>query len=139
MKNLQKELLSISKSVSNLSTRLEKLAHELMGAGVKKETAKKAKAPTKKKKAKTKTAVRKAPAKKAAPQKKPDSKETAGGTGILDTIYGIISRSRKGVSVAQLREKTDFEVRQVNNAIYKLKQKGKIEAISRGVYGKKKG
>lgn len=76
---------------------------------------------------------------KAVLKKTPAKKIAASGTGILDNVYGIISRSRKGVTVAQLRQKTDFETRQVNNAIYKLKQKGKIEAISRGVYAKKKG
>jgi hypothetical protein len=139
MKNVQKELLFISKTISKLSAKVEKLAQELMGGDAGKASAKKAKAPRRNKKTKVKQAVRKSPAKKATPRKRTVSKGAASGAGILDTVYGMISRSRNGVSVAQLREKTDFEVRQVNNAIYKLKQKGKIEALSRGVYGKKKG
>jgi hypothetical protein len=129
MKNFKKELLSISKTISELATKVETLAQELTRGDAKKAPVKKATAPKKNKKAKAKKVVKKPYAKKA----------TASSTGILDTIYGIISRSRKGITVAQLRAKTDLEVRQVNNAIYKLKQKGKIEAVSRGVYMKKKG
>jgi hypothetical protein len=147
MKKIQTELLSISKSISELASKIVSLAQELEGASPKKAPAKKTKAPAKKTKtitkkvkpsAKAKRAPKKTVAKKAAPAAKNAKKRTAGGTGIIESIYGIISRSRNGVTVSQLREKTNFVTRQVNNAIYKLKQKDKIEAVSRGVYKKKK-
>jgi hypothetical protein len=133
MENLQEELLFISKSISELASKVEKLAQKIEGEKTKKVPKKKTKAP-----AKVKPTTKKQAAKKATPKKPSAKKVASSGTGILDTIYGVISRSRKGVSVAQLREKTDFETRQVNNAIFKLKQKNRIEAISRGVYAKKK-
>lgn len=57
---------------------------------------------------------------------------------MLDSIFGMISRSRNGITVDRLKKRADLETRQVSNALYKLTQKGKIETISRGVYVKKK-
>jgi len=143
MKNIQTELLAITKSITELASKIDSLAQEIEGASPKKVPAKKTKAKkpiTKKVKtpAKAKRAPKKTATKKAAPAAKTAKKGTAGSTGIIESIYGIISKSRNGVTVSQLREKTNFETRQVNNAIYKLKQKDKIEAVSRGVYKKKK-
>jgi len=57
---------------------------------------------------------------------------------MLDNIFGMISRSRGGITVEQLKKRAGLEARQVSNALYKLTQKGKIETLSRGVYVKKK-
>ncbi len=54
---------------------------------------------------------------------------------ILDSVYGLISS--EGTTVSELKEKTGFAPRQINNALYKLKQSGKIESLSRGVYVKR--
>ena len=70
----------------------------------------------------TQAVAKKAPAKKA---------------GVLDSVYGIITRSKKGVDVPTLRSKTGFESKQISNAIYKLSKRGQITTASRGIYVKK--
>ncbi len=53
---------------------------------------------------------------------------------VLETVYDIIRRNRRGTSVMDLREKTGFGPRQVSNAVYKLSQRGRIKSKGRGVY-----
>jgi membrane protein involved in colicin uptake len=168
MKNVQKELIAISTTLSSLVQQMEKMAaaveKESGKAAPKKKAkaAKKAKAPVKKAKAakkakapakKPKSAKKaKAPAKKAkaaakkpksakkakAPAKKAKAPAAAGGQTMLDKIYGMISRSKSGITVERLKKRVGLEARQVSNALYKLTQKNKIETLSRGVYAKKK-
>ena len=52
----------------------------------------------------------------------------------FDTVVGIVRRSRKGVNVASIREKTGFDDKQIRTYIYKAKRQGKIKNKSRGVY-----
>lgn len=52
----------------------------------------------------------------------------------FDTVVGIVRRSRKGVNVAVIREKTGFDDKQIWTYIYKAKRQGKIKNVSRGVY-----
>ena len=75
--------------------------------------------------------------KKAAPKKAEPKAEASESGNMLDAIYELISSGGEGTKVAKIKEKTGFEPRQVNNALYILKQKGKIDTISRGVYVKK--
>jgi ribosomal protein S25 len=117
MKNLQSELKTVSKSLAALSKQVEKLTN----------LAEKPKA-VKKSAAKKPAAANKATAKKAAP---------AGGKTVLDTVLDVIKRSKKGVTVAQLKTKTNLNARQLSNALYKLSQKGMVQAPSRGLYVKK--
>jgi predicted Rossmann fold nucleotide-binding protein DprA/Smf involved in DNA uptake len=56
---------------------------------------------------------------------------------VLDHVYEVVRRSRKGVSIAQLKEKTGLNARQISNALYKLSTKGMVHAKERGVYIKK--
>jgi hypothetical protein len=51
-----------------------------------------------------------------------------------DTVVGIVRRSRKGVTIAKIREKTGFDDRQIRNFIYKAKRQDKIKILKRGVY-----
>ncbi|MCP4625359.1 MAG: hypothetical protein GY850_17835 [bacterium] len=62
---------------------------------------------------------------------------TAGGPTLLDAVYSAIKRTKKGVTVAQLKQKTNLDARQLNNALYKLTKKGQVYAKSRGLYVKK--
>ena len=155
MKNVQKELIAISTTLSSLVKQMENMAAAIeKGSGKaapkkKAKAAKKAKAPVKKAKA---TKKAKAPAKKAkaaakkpksakkakAPAKKAKAPAAAGGQTMLDKIYGMISRSKSGITVERLKKRVGLEARQVSNALYKLTQKNKIETLSRGVYLKKK-
>jgi predicted transcriptional regulator len=116
MKNLQSQLKTVSKSLAALSKQVEKLSSQVeKPKAVKKTVAKK-------------TAVKKATVKKAAP---------AGGKTVLDTVFDAIKRSKKGVTVTQLKTKTQLNARQLSNALYKLSNKGMVQAPSRGLYVKK--
>jgi len=55
---------------------------------------------------------------------------------VTDSVYDVIKRSKKGASIAKLREKTQLNPRQISNALYKLTKTGKIIAKSRGLYVK---
>lgn len=132
MNDVQKELLAISAALSSLVDKVEKITASLEAGSGKVAPAPKAKA-TRKAKAPAKKA--KAAAKKKAAPAKAAAK---GSDTMLDSIFGLISRSRKGITVEMLKKKTGLQARQVSNALYKLTKKGKIETLSRGVYVKKK-
>ena len=117
MKNLQSQLKTVSRSLATLSKQVEKLSNQIQKPqAVKKAAAKKP------------VAAKKTVAKKVAP---------AGGKTVLDTVFDVIKRSKKGVSVAQLKTKTQLDARQLSNALYKLSKKGMVKAPSRGLYLKK--
>ena len=117
MKKLKDQLKTISSSLTSLSKQVEKITKQ-----VEKLQPKKAAVAPKKTAAKKKVAAKKAPA-------KPPT--------VIDTILNAVKKTKKGITIAQLKEKTDFNSRQLSNALYKLAKKGKIEAKSRGSYVKK--
>jgi predicted Rossmann fold nucleotide-binding protein DprA/Smf involved in DNA uptake len=123
MSTLQSQLKTVSRSLTALSKQVEKLSNQVQKPKtVKKAAAKKPVA------AKKRVAAKKTVAKKVAP---------AGGKTVLDTVFDVIKRSKKGVSVAQLKTKTQLDARQLSNALYKLSKKGMVKAPSRGLYLKK--
>lgn len=81
---------------------------------------------TKKVKAKPVKAVK---AKKAAVKKAP-----AGQATILGSVLGAIKKSKNGVAIGKIKEKTGLEQRQLSNALYKLSKNGKIKVKVRGIY-----
>jgi len=115
MKNLKKSLQSVNKDLNALSKKVDKI----IVAASKLEKPK-----TVKKKAAKKVAVKKPAAKKPV-------KLTA-----ADTTFAVIKRSKKGVSVAELMKKTEFDLKKTYNIIYKLKKQGKIKSVEKGVYKK---
>lgn len=117
MKKLKDQLKSINKSLTSLSKQVEKITKQ-----VDKLQAKKAGSAPKKTAPKKKVAAKKAPAKQLT---------------VIDTILNAIKKTKKGTTIAQLKEKTQFNSKQLSNALYKLTKKGKIEAKSRGLYVKK--
>ncbi|MBW2407337.1 MAG: hypothetical protein JRE92_09800 [Deltaproteobacteria bacterium] len=127
MKKIKAQLNTLSKSLVSLSKKVEKITDQVdkLQAPKKAVTAKKTVA---KKKVAKKKVAKKAAAKKAAPAKQ---------VTMLDTVFDAIKRTKKGVTVAQLREKTKLDSRQLSNALYKLTKKGVIETKSRGLYVKK--
>jgi hypothetical protein len=118
MKKIQTQLKTISKSLANLSKQVERITKQVD----KLQPAKKA--PAKRKKAVRKVAVRR----KAAPAK---------GKTVLDTVFGVIKRSKNGATIATLKKKTGLDSRQLSNALYKLSKKRMVHAKSRGLYVKK--
>ena len=119
MKKIQTQLKTISKSLASLSKQVERITKQVDKLQ-----------PAKKAPAKRKAAVRKKVAvrRKAAP---------ARGTTVLDTVYGVIKRSKKGATIATLKTKTGLDSRQLSNALYKLSKKRLVHAKSRGLYVKK--
>ena len=141
MKDVQKELIAISTTLSSLVKQMEKMAAAIEKEGGKAAPAKKVKAVKKAKAAakKAKAAAKKKAAKKSAPAAtEATAPAAAKGQTMLDGIFEIISKSRSGITVERLKKRTNLGPRQVSNALYKLTQKGKIETLSRGVYVKKK-
>ncbi len=112
MKQLKKDLQAISKDLKQLTVRTEKIAKKL----AKLEKPK----PVKKSRAKAKPKV----------TKKPVKISTAA------TVLAIIKRSRKGVDVATLKNKTGFESRKISNIVQRFKREGKIQSGGRGIYVK---
>ena len=133
MKKIKAQLKTLSKSLATLSKQVEKITDQ-----VDKLQAPKKAVPAKKTVAKKKV-VKKAAAKKAAPAKKAAAKKAAPAKQetMLDSVFDIIKRTKKGVTVTQLREKTKLDSRQLSNALYKLTKKGIIQTKSRGLYVKK--
>jgi lambda repressor-like predicted transcriptional regulator len=131
LKTLSKSLATISKQVEKITNQVDKLKAPKKAAPAKKAVAKKKAAKKKavaKKKVAKKKVVKKAAAKKVAPAKQ---------VTMLDTVFNVIKRTKKGVTVTQLREKTKLDSRQLSNALYKLTKKGVIQTKSRGLYVKK--
>ena len=119
MKTIKTQLKTISKSLTNLSKQVDRISKQVD----KLQPAKKA-APAKRKKTARKAAARK-------------RTSTARGKTVLDTVYGVIRRSPKGVTIATLKKKTGLDSRQLSNALYKLSKKRLVQAKSRGHYIKK--
>ena len=112
MKQLKKDLQTVSKSLKQLMLRTEKIAKKL-------EKLEKPK-PVKKSKAKVKPKIPKKPVKVSA----------------AATVLAVIKRSRKGVDVATLRMKTGFESRKISGIVLRFKKEGKIKNNGKGIYVK---
>jgi predicted Rossmann fold nucleotide-binding protein DprA/Smf involved in DNA uptake len=125
MKNLKKDLNAVNKEIKALAKKVDKLIVEA-GKLEKPKVAKKPKAKIVKKKSVKKTVTKKIAVKKPA-TKKPT--KTA-----VDTILGVIKRSKKGVNTAALIKKTGFNAKKVQNIIFKLKKQGKIKSEKKGIY-----
>jgi len=163
MKRLKEQLTAIAKGLTALAKQVDRASKALAKleaaakkkapakkAPVKKAPAKKAaakKAPVKKavaKKAPRKTAKKaapkkpaaKKPAKKAAPKAAAPKPAVAGAATVLDAVLDVVAKNKSGASIAELKDKTGLESRQLSNALYKLTKRGKIKAQARGLYVK---
>lgn len=67
---------------------------------------------------------------------KASKKKTATVPTAAETVFQIISRSKKGVNMATLMKKSGYDRKKVANLIYKLGKQGKIKSIDKGVYVK---
>lgn len=127
MKEVQSLLKIMSDGLKTLAQGVEALA-------VKVEEISKTQTKTPKKKKPTKAAAKAKTAKK--PARRVTKKKEAKPMTALDTVFGVISRSKKGVDTATIMEKTGYNRKQVANYIYKLSKQGKIKSVERGVYTK---
>ena len=115
LQSLQKEIKELGRKMDNLITAAGKVEKPKVA---KKTTAKTVKAkPTKK-----------APAKKA-PAKKGTTQPTA-----TDQVLKIINRSKKGVNIKTLMEKTSFNQKKVTNILQRTYKQGKIKRAGKGIY-----
>jgi len=130
MPKLQTELKAVSKSLTALSKQVERISKQVD----KHQPAKKAAA-----KRKAAPARKATPARKASPARKPAASKAAvsRGTTVLDAVSHAIKRTKNGATVAQLKQRTKLDARQLSNALYKLSKKGQVYAKSRGLYVKK--
>ena len=123
MSSIENSIIEISRCFRNLADALDKLAKAVSTIEVSKASAKPATIKTTKRKRKTK-----------APAKVKTAKTITKKTKAADLVYGFIKSSDNGVTTAILVEKTGFDSRKIQNAVYKLKKQGKIKTEKRGVY-----
>jgi len=116
MKTLQEQLAWISKTLAGLSKQVSAIARKV-----------KTQAPAKQRGA----AAGGRPGQKLAAPSALKRSDT-----VLKSVYAAIRRSRNGLSIAQLLQKTKLEPRQLSNALYKLGKKGLVHTRARGVYVK---
>jgi len=129
MKKVQNTLISISDALQKLSKQFRAASKEL--DKLKKAPKKKAKAAAPKKTVKKK-------AKAAAPKKTVKKKsKTAQASSVIDAVFTAIKKTRKGITISEIKDKTKLEARQISNAVYKLSKRGQIKTTKRGVYVKK--
>lgn len=112
--NLKKDLHTVNKELNALANKVGKMILAV----------------EKIEKAKT---AKKQPAKKTAVKSKGSLSSSLSS---IDTVLGIIKRSRKGVDTAALKEKTGIQENVIHNIVYKLKKEGKVKSKIRGVYVK---
>ncbi len=127
---LKKDLTAMTKDFKTLAKKMEKLlkAFETSSKPKKVTKAKAVKAKAVKKATAKKKATKKAPAKKA-PARKKATQVTA-----TDQILKIIRRSKKGVDVPTLKEKTGFDDKKVRNIVFRAAKEGRIKKSGRGIY-----
>ena len=117
MKQLKKDLQSLVKDLKSLTRqteRIRKKLYRLEKSGTVKKSMRKARAKSTKKT----TAER-------------SKKRSAS-----DTVLGIVTRNRKGVNTATLRERTGFKENNIRMIVYRLKKRGEIKSVARGIYVK---
>ncbi len=132
---LKNDLTALRKVFKALEQKMEKLlkAFETSSKPKKATQAKAVKAKAVKKAPAKKAPVKKAPAKKAPAKKAPTSKKATQVTA-TDQILKIIKRSKKGVDVPALKEKTGFDDKKVRNIVFRAAKEGRIKKAGRGIY-----
>jgi len=116
MKQLKKDLKAVTKELKRLTLKTQKIAKKL-GKIEKLHAPKRSKAQAK--------ATKRVIAKK--------TKKIS----IPDTVFGVMKRSKKGFDADILTKKTGLRKQQVHDALFKLKKRGMIKSVGRGVYLKK--
>jgi predicted Rossmann fold nucleotide-binding protein DprA/Smf involved in DNA uptake len=119
---LQKDLKALQTEIKALEKKMDKLlaAAEI---SAKPKVAKKVKAKSVKAKPTQKIPAENAPAKK----------KTAQPTA-TDQMLKIINRSKKGVDIKTLIEKTGFNQKKVTNILQRTFKQGKVKRVGKGIY-----
>jgi hypothetical protein len=127
LKSISKSLVVLSKKVATITKHVEKLQTKTKAAAKKKAVKR---APARKA---AKKAAKQATAKKTVARKKTAAQKPT----VLESVYKVVSASKAGAAISEIKAKTGLEARQLSNALYKLTKQGKITAATRGVYVKK--
>ena len=152
MEQLKKEMKDVLKDLKQLTKRAERIAAKLdkpeksskakpvakaktkAKSAPAKKTVKK-KAPAKKKAvAKKKAPAKKAVAKKKAPVKKKAAAKSAKKMSASDTILKIIRSRKSAIDTATLKKRTGFKDNNIRMIVYRLKKRGVIKSVRKGVY-----
>lgn len=62
------------------------------------------------------------------------AKKGKGGLTASDIVYGIIERSKKELTISDIKLKTEFEDKKLRNILFRLHNLGRIKRLSRGIY-----
>lgn len=117
MQNLKRDLGALNKGLKALVKKTESLI-KVVGKLEKSQTAKKPKVKAVKAKTPPKTA----------------GKKSAPGLTSTDQVINIIKRSKQGIEVSKLKEKTGFNDKKISNIVHRAVKQGKIKRVGRGVY-----
>jgi len=126
MNKTEKQLKAVAKQLQSLAQKVDRLAK--LAAKPNPVKAKPKALP------KTKGGARKAVVNKAGAKKGAERKQKGGAPTVLDAVYGVIQKAKKGISIADIKKKAGTNTRQLSNALYKLSKKGMIKTESRGTY-----
>jgi len=133
MQNLKTELQAVSAALNSLAENVEVLVKALDSSD--KKTA--AKPAIQKQSAKT-TPIKPKPAKSAPPKKTPAKRKAVSRSKRkmtdTDKVVGIIKRAKRGINIAELRRKTQFNQKKISNIVHRASQADRIKKIGRGVY-----
>jgi len=138
MKQLKKEMKAVLKDLKQLTKRSERIAvklDKLEKASRVKPKAKAKKAPAKKTVKKKVTAKKRPAAKKKAPTKKAAAKRGKK-MSASDTILKIIQSRKTPIDTATLKKRTGFKDNNIRMIVYRLKKRGEIKSVRKGVYQK---
>ncbi len=133
MKKVKKQTKPVSKPVAAPAKRSASLKKK---SGVAAKTVKVANKKVSKvvKAVKPKAVKSKAVKPKAAKPKVAAKKPAAVQGTVLSSVLSTVKRSKNGVAIAKIKEKTGLSPRQLSNALYKLSKSGKITSKERGIY-----
>ena len=146
MKGLKADLLTISKTMETLTKKLDIITKKMEKLEQEK-TKKKSPVATPKTKPSQKASPKETkPSQKASPKEtKPSQKvppkettppQTPEPTAAIDTVLDMICQSKDGISIDELRKKTNFKSKKIHGILYKLKKREKIKNPKKGVYAK---
>jgi hypothetical protein len=130
MKEIQSMLKILSDGLKMIAQGMEAVS-EKVDEIAKSQAAEEPKAAAKKS---SPAAAKKRPARKAAfkaPKKKAAKAPTA-----AETVYNVISKSKKGVDTATLMKKTGYDRKKIANMVYRLGKQEKIKTVEKGIYVK---
>jgi tRNA1(Val) A37 N6-methylase TrmN6 len=145
MQSLRTELQAVSVALNSLAENVEVLVKALDSSDDKKKTADKQviekqsaqaaqiepkqtkSAPSKK------TPSKKAPTQKSSAKRKAVSRSKRPKTD-TDRVVTIIKRAKRGVNIAELRRKTQFDNKKISNIVHRASKANRIKKIDRGIY-----